>query len=587
MDHGKDASDHQHVCGALGKTLDRDDETQLILEKANEAYISIDEQSRIINWNPYASQVFGWTKEEALGQPLHELIIPQQYREAHKKGMAKFLATGEGPVLYKTIEIIAFHRTKGEFPVELNIFPIKINQIYTFHAFIRDITDRKQAEKEIRYLSNHDMLTNLYNRAEFERRLKSEIVNSRQDNTSVAVLMLDLDNFKTVNDTFGHHVGDQLLVIVAKQLQESVRKEDFVARLGGDEFVVIFPNIRDETDVKKLAQKLIKRFNKPFKLENHYFHATMSIGIAVSPHSGKDELTLVKNADIALYSVKESGRNNYQFFSDEINETFKYRSKLETELPAAIQRNQFFIVYQPQYKLPEKKIIGMEALLRWQHPEFGLISPNDFIPIAEKNGFIVLIGEWVLKNACQQYVNWKSQCIIPDNLKLAVNLSPKQLAKEQFTESFLAILKETNMPPQNLELELTETAVMTSAIDLDPILEELQNIGIRISIDDFGAGYSSLSRLKNLPVSSLKIDKSFINDLENDPDDAMIVKSIIALGNSLGLNVIPEGVETENQLKLLMDYHCQIVQGFYFGKEPLKADAMTSLLKKDFQKLAE
>lgn len=242
------------------------------------------------------------------------------------------------------------------------------------------------------------------------------------------------------------------------------------------------------------------------------------------------------------------------------------------------------MVYQPQYSLPTKQIIGIEVLLRWQHPELGLVPPNDFIPIAEKSGIIIQIGEWVLKNACSQYVIWQSMGLIMDGLKLSVNVSPKQLS-EHFIDSFVSILDDTKMSPKNLVLELTETSVMTSSIDIDPIFEKLQNIGISISIDDFGMGYSSLSRLKNLPISSLKIDKSFIDVLDKDPDDAVIVKSIIALGNSLGLNVIPEGVETEEQLQLLIKFHCKTVQGFYFGNEPLRSDDMTRLLQNSFHLL--
>jgi len=545
------------------------------------AMLMLDSEGYIISWNAGAERIKGYKSEEIIGKhfsifypdqaikdhyPEHELEMAMKYGRYEDEG---WRVRKDGTKFWADVVITAMYDPN--------------NHLIGFGKVTRDLTERKKSEEEILYLSNHDVLTKLYNRAAFTETLKKEIAKAHYNNTSLAVLMLDLDNFKTVNDTFGHHIGDQLLISVAKQLQESVRKSDFVARFGGDEFVIIFSDIVDEINVKKLAEKLIKRFSKPFKLENHYFHATLSIGIAVSPRAGQDEITLVKNADIALYSVKEYGRNNYQFFSDEISSLFKRRTQLESMLPAALEKNQFFIVYQPQYNLPGKKIIGMEALLRWNHPEMGLISPNEFIPIAEKSGLIVPIGEWVLKYACMQYVNWLSQGILSKSIKLAVNLSPKQLANDQFVTSFFSILNETGMPPQNLELELTETAVMTSAIDIDPILEELRKIGVSISIDDFGAGYSSLSRLKNLPVSSLKIDKSFIDSLGKNHDGAMIVKSIIALGNSLGLNVIPEGVETEEQLQLLIEYNCQMVQGFYFGKEPLIADDMTQLLQKSFR----
>lgn len=465
------------------------------------------------------------------------------------------------------------------------LFSITPGSLEYSNIYGTNITARKEAENELVYLSNHDMLTNVYNRPAFETVLKKEIVKSHKENTSFAILLMDLDNFKTVNDTYGHHIGDQLLVTIAKQLQENVRKEDTVARLGGDEFIILLSSIRDLKEVDIFAQHLVKRFNKPFKLENHYFHVTISVGIAVAPLSEKDGTTLLKNADIALYNVKELGRNNYQFFSDKINYAFKQRADLETGLPAAIEKNEFFLVYQPQYKLPTKEVVGMEVLLRWQHPKLGLVMPDEFIPLAEKNGFIVPIGEWVLTHACRQYVEWQEKGFIPSDLKFAINLSPKQLVKEKFLESFQKILKETRMQAQNLELELTETAVMTNTIDFDLILEQLQNIGIRISIDDFGAGYSSLTRLKDLPISTLKIDKSFIKNISNNPDDAMIVRSIIVLGDSLGLNVIPEGVETEEQLNLLLKYNCQIAQGFYFGKHSLNAGEIDKLFKNNFQKL--
>lgn len=492
-------------------------------------------------------------------------------------------------IFYSLVEKVI--ETRHEFVIE----EIYDHQIFLFsitpsaapdyvNIYATNITERKKAEEELVFYSNHDMLTKLYNRPAFEKALREQIIRSEQKKTAFAILLIDLDHFKSINDTFGHHIGDQLLVLVAKQLQESIRKDDIVARIGGDEFIIILPDIKNTSDVNSLANKLLKRFNKPFKLESHYFTATLSIGIAVAPPiPGHNEITLIKNADLALYAVKETGRNNYQIFSEKIGSAFKRRSDLEAGFSDAINKNQLYLVYQPQYKLPDRILIGMEALLRWHHPELGEIMPNDFIPLAEKNGFIIPIGEWVLKTACSQYMLWKSQRI-SDDIKLAINLSPAQVAKSDFIDSLKKILNETKMPPQNLELELTETAVMTNIIDLDPVFEELQKLNIKISIDDFGAGYSSLSRLRNLPVSTLKIDKSFIDDL-NNPDDAIIVKSIIALGENLGLQVITEGVEQEEQLQQLLKYNCSIVQGFYFGKRPLTSDEMTRLLKDSIKSL--
>ncbi|OAI49136.1 hypothetical protein AYO45_03265 [Gammaproteobacteria bacterium SCGC AG-212-F23] len=557
-----------------------DERLRLFIDNCKDyAFIILDPNGYVTSWNKGAERIKGYKANEIIGKHFSVFFTEQKIKEHYPdKELERSIKDGH----YED-EGWRIRKDGSKFWANTIITPLYDfnHHLLGFGKVTRDLTERKQSEDEILYLSNHDTLTNLHNRSAFIDTLKNEIQKSSHMNTSLAIMMLDLDNFKIVNDTFGHHIGDQLLMIIAKQLQETVRKEDFVARFGGDEFVIILTDIADETYVKNLAETLINRFNKPFKIENHYFHVTISIGIAISPRAGTDEISLIKSADIALYSVKELGRSQYQIFSDKLSSSFMYRSKLESILPMAIGENQFFLVYQPLYHLPNKKIIGMEVLLRWQHPELGLISPNDFIPIAEKSGIIVQIGEWVLKNACFQYVIWQSNGLITNDLKLSVNLSPKQLSEHRFINSFTSILNDTKMSPKNLVLELTETAVMTSTIDIDPIFEKLQNIGISISIDDFGIGYSSFSRLKNLPISSLKIDKSFIDVLDKDPDDAMIVKSIIALGNSLGLNVISEGVETDKQLQLLIQYHCQTMQGFYFGEGPLKSSDMTQLLQKN------
>lgn len=452
---------------------------------------------------------------------------------------------------------------------------IAANYIYIYGT---NITQRKKTEEKIVYLSQHDMLTNLYNRPAFDEALKRTLTTAYQNQTSFAILLLDLDNFKTVNDTFGHYIGDQLLINVAKLLQHNVRKDDFVARLGGDEFIILATPISNVTDATAIAKKILNIFRKPFNLAGHYFHVSASIGISVYPSTGEDETTLIKNADIALYAVKECGRNDFKIFSKEISHDFKRRMLVETELAGAITHKQFFLVYQPQYKLPEKEIVGIETLLRWRHPQLGLILPGEFISIAEKNGLITPIGEWVLKQACWQYMNWRVAGIINNNLKLAINISPIQFTKAEFVDFLTHILDETEMPPQNLELEITEIAVMSNVVNLDEILAQLRKIGVNISIDNFGIGYSSLMRIKNLPVSTLKIDRNLIKNMATNPDDAMIVKSIIALGKSLDLNVIPEGVETKEQLDLLMSYQCQLVQGFYFYKQPMEVDEMQKLL---------
>jgi diguanylate cyclase (GGDEF)-like protein/PAS domain S-box-containing protein len=532
---------------------------------------------KFIQVNPAFSKMLGYTEKELLSLSLSDLVHkddqgitpipwPQLLNdEVNSFQLEKRYQNKSGQEVWALVSASLVRNTKN--------LPL----YFIFQA--QDITARKLAEKNLTYLSQHDMLTNLYNRSVFEETLQRKFIKLKKGNELLAILMIDLDNFKTINDTFGHHVGDQLLITIGKKLQESVREEDFVARLGGDEFVVIMSNVNDIKDITVLAKNLVNQFNKPFKIEDHYFHATISIGIAVTAAGGDNSQTLLKNADIALYAVKELGRNNYQFYSDKINNAFTLHTQLENELPTALAEKQLMLVYQPQYKLPTKEVAGMEVLLKWQHPLLGLISPNDFIPLAEKNGFIVQIGEWMLRTACKQYTEWKTKKIISPKLNFTINLSAVQLAKENFLNVLLAILQETKMSPKNLEIELTETAVMTSAMNLDPIFDQLQKIGIKISINDFGMGYSSLCRLKSLPISTLKIDKSFISNLGKNKDDEMIVKSIIALGNSLGLSVITEGVENEEQLNLLIQYHCAMVQGFYFEKQPLSAHEMSRFLE--------
>ncbi len=375
------------------------------------------------------------------------------------------------------------------------------------------ITTRQKAENDLIYLSQHDVLTGLYNRFAFEKEIQKELDKLAVKKTLLGVLLIDLDNFKTVNNNFGHHIGDQLLTVIANELLASVTDQFFIARLGGDEFAIIHPNVKAVEDLSSLAERLINLFNKPFKIEGHYFHSTASIGIATidSLEAGKYEL--MKHADLALYSAKELGRANYQFFSDKISEKFKKHSIIESELPAALIKNQFYLVYQPQYSLPSKVVSGIEVLIRWKHPGLGLIMPDDFIVIGEKNGLIVQIGEWVLRQACSQFMEWRASLSIPDDFRISVNLSPRQLEDKHFMNKLASILKDTGILPQYLELELTETAVMTSGVDLDPILNELKDSGIKLSIDDFGMGYSSLSRLKTLPINTLKIDKSFMGKL--------------------------------------------------------------------------
>jgi diguanylate cyclase (GGDEF)-like protein/PAS domain S-box-containing protein len=549
---------------------------QLFIDSCKDyALFILDSKGNIASWNSGAEIIKGYKKEEIIGKHF-SVFYPQQAVDCHYPEYELEMASK-----YGHYEDYGWRVRKDGSKFWANVIITSLKDengnVVGYGKVTRDLTERRKFEEEIIYLSNHDMLTGLYNRMAFNEILKRELDKSNRNKTSVALLMIDIDKFKNINDGFGHHMGDKLLILFAEQLQKCVRKVDFISRLGGDEFVIILPNIVNESNAERVAKKILECFQKPFKLEEHFFYATVSIGIAISDYRHQDFSTLVKNADIALYTVKEFGRNNYKVFSEDIDSTFKKQCQLQGDLSTALAKNQFFLVYQPQYILPSKKIVGMEALVRWQHPKAGVIMPNNFISLAEKNGIIIHIGEWVLKNACKQYMAWQASGLVNKSIKLAINVSPLQLT-DRFMESFIAILNETKMLPQNLELELTESAVMLSPVELDSIFKQLQEIGVSVAIDDFGTGYSSLSRIKELPISSLKIDKSFIDSIDKNKNDAKIVKSIISLGKNLGLKIISEGVETEKQLQLLARYNCKIVQGFYF-ETPLAADEISHLLK--------
>lgn len=428
----------------------------------------------------------------------------------------------------------------------------------------------QKALVEVQEMAHHDALTNLPNRRQFELTFKRDIETAKRYHKKLSLLYLDVDNFKSVNDRMGHDIGDLLLSEISIRLQASVRKGDFVARLGGDEFAIILSETGEES-ASIVAEKIIKHLNKPCAIAAHEIDISVSIGIASFSEGGLDFITLCKNADIAMYKAKELGKNNYQHYDVAIEGQYKKRLDIENNVGLALHKNEFFLVYQPIYNIDTQKIFGMEVLLRWKHPEYGLISPEEFIPIAEEKGTIVPIGEWILKTACQQYMEWYQELNIRS--KLLVNISPRQLKDKSFFDNVLKILAETGMPYNSLEFEITETALMNNPEESEEILRKLQNLGIKIAIDDFGTGYSSLNRLKSLPISALKIDKSFIQDIGTQNNNDLIVKSIIALARELDLQAIAEGVEEKLQLDFLIKNECPEAQGYLFNY-PLTKDDM-------------
>jgi diguanylate cyclase (GGDEF)-like protein/PAS domain S-box-containing protein len=427
---------------------------------------------------------------------------------------------------------------------------------------------RKQAEENLLYVATHDTLTGLPNRYMFNQRFAHAITQSQRYRRPLALLFMDLDRFKLINDTLGHPFGDQLLVEVGRRLRSCFRDSDTVARFGGDEFVALIPEFAAPTDVVSVAQKMLDVIRKPYRIDGRDCHVTGSVGISLFPDDGQDLATLLKNADIAIYKAKEKGRNNYVFHSEEMNESLVQQVGLEAGLQRAIQRDEFVLHYQPKVELGSGRITGMEALIRWQHPELGLIAPEQFIPLAEHSGHIIPIGDWVLQDACQSMSDLRNGH--GPRLHVSVNLSARQFEDDQLLPKIQRALIDTGLPPACLQLEITESMVMKDAGNAARILKEVKAMGISLALDDFGTGYSSLASIRQFPFDCIKIDRSFIQDLPGNGDDAAITRAIISMAQSLRLRVIAEGVETREQVDLLHRMGCHEFQGFFFRRaEPL------------------
>ena len=519
-----------------------------------------------------ALKAYGMQREQILSKNIYDLRTPDASPPFDSQ-MSR--AESEG-ILYETMH----QREDGSsFPVEVSLQGAIIGEEHVLLAIIRDITERKKAEYTINHLAFHDPLTDLPNRILFYDRLTMSLADAQRYGKMVAVMFLDLDRFKNVNDMMGHAIGDQLLKNVAHKLKSCVRRNDTVARIGGDEFTMLLPQINHAEDAARVAQKIIDTLKKPWIVNNQEIHITSSIGIALFPNDGEDAETLTANADTAMYRAKEDG-DNYQFYNSSMNIKALERLSMELALRKAIEQNEFVVHYQPQVDIKNGLIIGVEALVRWQHPERGLVPPMEFIPLAEDTGQIISIGEWVLRTACAQNKAWQDVGYYP--IRLAVNLSACQFRQKNLVEIIARILKETGMDPSLLELEITESTAMQDVDFSINVLQCLRDMGIRIAIDDFGTGYSSLSYLRRLPITTLKIDRSFVRDVLIDVEDAAIVATIIVLAQNLRLKVVVEGVETEEQLLFFEQQECFEMQGYLFS-EPLAVEELEMLLQKSLQ----
>ena len=580
---GNSFNEMAHQFSALMETH-REDEDRLraTIDTAMDAVVKMDARGVITGWNNQAEKIFGWSREEALGRVLGETIIPPQYREAHARGLQRFLLTGEGPMLNARIEMTGLRRDGHEFPVELSIAPIRLGDTttgnYEFSAFIRDITEQKASEELIWNQANFDSLTGLPNRHMFHDRLAQDIKKAHRAGLKTALLFIDLDKFKEVNDTLGHSMGDILLQEAARRISTCVREADTVARLGGDEFTVILTGLEEVGSVDRVAENILQNLAKPFQLDDEIAYVSASIGITLYPDDATETEDMLKNADQAMYVAKNRGRNRFDYFTVSMQQAAQVRLQLTNELRGALESKQFRVYYQPIVELGSGCIIKAEALVRWQHPERGLISPALFIPLAEETGLIVEIGDWVFREAARQIKYWQTQ--YDPEFQISVNMSPVQFGNITVCagDEWPAYLRELDCPGRGLIIEITEGLLLDADSDVARKLLQFRDAGMQTAIDDFGTGYSSLSYLKKFDIDYLKIDQSFVRDLETDPNDLALSEAIIVMAHKLGLKVVAEGVETATQCKILTAAGCDHGQGYLFSR-PIPAEEFEALLK--------
>ncbi len=525
--------------------------------------------------------LFGLALAKRIAQPLQNLTVGvQRLATADYETRVAVTSNDEIGVLSQAFnkmakDLSASHSALVERTEDLGNANIQLKQ---------EVHERKLAAERIEYLAYYDSLTALPNRSLFSKHLHQALDMARRYGGSPAVLFVDLDRFKNINDTLGHGAGDLLLQEMAKRFRSCLRESDVVARLGGDEFVVLLPKLENPADVEQVAHNLLTAASKSFTALGQEFHVTASIGISVFPKDGEDEHLLMKHADIAMYQAKEEGKNNFQFYSEERNANSFEKLALESSLRRALEQGEFQLHYQPKIDLHSGRIAGMEALLRWLHPDLGMVAPTKFIPVAEETGLIVSIGKWVLKTACAQNVAWQKAGL--PHLSMAVNLSPRQFLDDNLLHDVTSVLGETGMNPVLLELEITESMLMHNVDKTMATLRKLRDLGVRLAVDDFGTGYSSLSNLKRFPIDTIKVDRSFIHDLPGDPETRGITEAIIAMGRALSMTVIAEGVETKEQAEYLREHACDEFQGFYFSKA-VTASKFAELLKSEMTTASE
>ena len=549
---------------------------EAFFETSIDAVVQMDFDGYITGWNQQAEEIFGWSAEEILEQTIEQTIIPERYRDAHRMGMQRYLASGETSVLNKLIEIHAMNRDGHEFPVELSISVIDSPDLQEFNAYIRDISKRKEAETIIWNQANFDSLTSLPNRNLFLQRLDHEVLNCDRSKLSLALLYIDLDRFKEVNDSMGHDMGDLLLVEVSRRLKKAVREVDTVSRLSGDEFTIILGQIDDELSVQRVCQQLLDTLSEPLKLDDEIVYLTASIGVSFYPDDADNTDVLQRNADQAMYAAKAGGRNRYQFYTAELQERAQRKRQMVMDLREAVIKSEFEVYYQPIVNLLDDSIIKAEALLRWHHPQAGMISPAVFIPIAEETGLINDIGNWVFYQAAQQVTLWRKQ--FDNDFQISINTSSLQWIEDSSgMNQWFTHLIDQSIDGTALSVEITEDLLMDANDRITNRLLELRDANIQVSIDDFGTGYSSLSYLKHFEIDYLKIDQSFVRNLDRQENDLALCEAMIVMAHKLGIQVVAEGVETKSQDRILRDIGCDFGQGYLYSR-PISALDFTALI---------
>lgn len=545
-----------------------------LLESATDAIVIVNSGGGIIFANGQAESMFGYENKELVGQAI-EVLVPPALRNMHGAKMARFVADPQSRQMAPGTELRAIRKDGKEFPVEITLSPLMTDEGLIISAIIRDISERKRYEERLVYLAQFDALTGLPNRNLLRDRLEQALSRAIRDGNRVVLILIDVDRFQELNDTLGYRMGDALLRAIGDRLATTLPETATVARPGGDEFIVM-EKVRAEGQILLMGETIREAFNAPFHLDGEDSFISVSIGISVSPNDGLDADTLLKNVDFAMYQAKHDGRNTFRFYAPEMDKRASERVLIENHLRRALSRNELLLHYQPKVDSRSGRLLGVEALARWENPELGTVPPSRFIPVAEETGLMESIGDWILRTGCAQNKQWQDEGIPP--IVVAINISASQFRRSDLVRTVSAALDATGLAPQWLELEITESMLMERPEEAEEVLCRIAAMGVGIALDDFGTGYSSLAYLKRFPVRNLKIDRSFVREIHTDPNDAAIVRAVVSLAKSMDLELVAEGVELREQLDCLISLDCHVYQGYYFSK-PLCAGSCTSLLR--------